>query len=286
MPIVLEPRSRGSYPYYRHKSCVPNPYYFYSKPSYSISAAAAKPTSTTSPANRAEKGDMTSHLLRLPTELRLKIYEYALSVPNEYSIDRPMIVVDDRGNAFTSRGRYRALQMCPSWVGEDGTTRKLLRVNRLIHDEAEDFLYSRNTLFFRNSFDLNHLGAFLDTLSETARSRIRSVGFEVFFFVHSQTGVPKTTLKQYEQAGRLLHEKLPRWSSVLFYLDPRFYYPSVSVGSHELSARGVLYLATRFGAMRKDMHFFPLPPIHRHVMDEAQRLLRRGSRGSQERPSL
>lgn len=229
---------------------------------------------------------MTSHLLRLPTELRLKIYEYALSVPNEYNIDKPMIVVNDRGNSFTSRGRYRALQMSPSWVGEDGTTRKLLRVNRLIHDEAEDFLYSRNTLFFRNSFDLDRLGAFLDTLSETARCRIRSVGFEVFFFVHSQTGVPKTTLKQYEQAGRLLREKLPRWSSVLFYLDPRFYFPSVSVGSHELSARGVLYLATRFSAMRKEVHFYPLPPIHRHVMDEAQRLMRRGSRGAQERPSL
>ena len=81
-----------------------------------------------------------SHLLRLPTELRLKIYEYALSVPNEYSIEQPLIVVNDRGNAFTSRGRYRALQMSPSWVGEDGTTRKLLRVNRRIHDEAEDFL--------------------------------------------------------------------------------------------------------------------------------------------------
>lgn len=242
--------------------------------------------SSTSSTSTSNSGNMTSHLLRLPPELRLKIYEYALAVPNEYSIDQPMIVVNDRGNAFTSRGRYRALQMCPSWVGEDGTTRKLLRVNRLIHDEAEDFLYSRNTLFFRNSFDLDRLGAFLDTLSATARNRIRSVGFEVFFFVHSQTGVPKRTLRQYEQAGRLLQEKLPRWSSVLFYLDPRFYYPSATVGGREMSARGVFYLATRFGALRKEVHFFPLPPIHRYVMDDAQRALRRGSRGSQERPSL
>lgn len=230
--------------------------------------------------------NQSSHFLRLPTELRLKIYEYALSVPNEYSIEQPLIVVNDRGNAFTSRGRYRALQMSPSWVGEDGTTRKLLRVNRRIHDEAEDFLYSHNTLFFRNSFDLDRLGDFLDMLSETARNRIRSVGFEVFFFVHSQTGVPKRTLKQYETAGRLLQEKLPRWSSVLFYLDPRFYYPSAAVGGRELSARGVLYLATRFGAMRKEVHFFPVPPVHRHVMEDAQRLLGRGIRGSQERPCL
>lgn len=278
MPVILEPQSRSYYPYYKHKSCLPRP-----RPSYSPPPRDLRQDMSSSP---GQKDTMTSHLLRLPTELRLRIYDYALSVPNEYNIDKPMIVVNDRGNSFTSRGRYRALQMCPSWVGEDGTTRKLLRVNRLIHDEAEDFLYSRNTLFFRNSFDLDHLGGFLDTLSETARSRIRSVGFEVFFFVHSQTGVPKRTLKQYEQAGRLLHEKLPRWSSVLFYLDPRFYYPSATVGSHELSARGVLYLATRFGAMRKEVHFFPVPSIHRHVMDEAQRLLRHGSRGSQDRPSL
>lgn len=208
------------------------------------------------PKSNARNIALQSGLLRLPTELRLRIYEYALSVPNEYSNERPMIVVNDRGNAFTSRGRYRALQMCPSWENDDGTTRKLLRVNRLIHDEAEDFLYSHNTLFFRNSFDLDRMGAFLDTLSATARSRIRSVGFEVYFFVHSQTGVPKRTLKQYEQAGRLLQEKLPRWSTVLFYLDPRFYYPSATVGGRELSARGVLYLATRFGAMRKEVHFF------------------------------
>ncbi|XHG00158.1 hypothetical protein AWENTII_003626 [Aspergillus wentii] len=203
-----------------------------------------------------------SPFLRLPPEIRLKIYEYALAVPNDY-MDRPLIVVNDKGKSFTARGRYRALSMCPSWVGEDGTARKLLAVNRLIHDEAEDFLYSRNTLFFLNSFDLDRIGDFLDTLSDTARNRIRSVGFEVFFFVHCETGVPKRTLKQYEQAGRLLQEKLPRWTSVHFYLHPRFYFPSSSVGGRELSARGVLYLATRFGKLRKEVHFFPVPAIHR-----------------------
>lgn len=71
---------------------------------------------------------------------------------------------------------------------------------------------------------------------------------------------------------------------MLFYLDPRFYYPSAAVGGRELSARGVFYLATRFGAMRKEVHFYPVPPIHRHVMDDAQRFL--GRRASQERPCL
>ncbi|KAF7588025.1 hypothetical protein BBP40_006404 [Aspergillus hancockii] len=213
------------------------------------------------------------------------IYEYALDVPNEY-MDRPLIVVNDRGNAFTARGRYRALSMCPSWVGENGKVRSLLSVNRQIHDEVEDFLYSHNTLFFQNSFTLNRLDAFLDTLSATARRRIRSVGFEVFFFVHSQTGVPKRTLKEYERAGRILSEKLPNWSNVVFYLDPRFYFPSAAVGGRELSARGVWYLATKFGAMRKEMQFFALPAIHRHVMDEAKRCCQMGRRGSQERSFL
>ncbi|EAW12803.1 uncharacterized protein ACLA_012310 [Aspergillus clavatus NRRL 1] len=252
-----------------------------------VIAPTRTPTSRQPPACGRGRSTTTkqSSFFRLPPELRLKIYEYALAVPNEYT-DRPLIVVNDRGNTFTSRGQYRALSMCPSWVGQDGTARSLLSVNRQIHDEAEDFLYSRNTLFFLNSFDLNRLGAFLDTLSATARSRIRSVGFEICFFVHSQTGVPKRTFKEYERAARLLAEKLPRWSSVFFYLAPRFYYPSACVGGRELSARGVLYLATVFGALRKDMHFFPLPSMHRHIMDEAQRLVGKGSRSSLGRSSL
>ncbi|KAJ5182850.1 hypothetical protein N7492_000466 [Penicillium capsulatum] len=218
------------------------------------------------------KQSFQSHFLRLPTELRLKIYDYALAVPNDI-LDKPLIVVHDRGNVFTSRGRYRALNMCPSWVGEDGTTRKLLAVNRQIHDEAEEYLYSHRTLFFRNSFDLDRLGDFLDSLSPTARRRIRSVGFEVFFFVHTQIGVPKRTLKQYTRARDLLVEKLPRWDNVLFYLDPRFYYPSASVGGPELAARGVYDLATRFGSACEDVTFYPLPDSKHRLVEEAQQVL-------------
>ncbi|KAJ6070181.1 hypothetical protein N7467_010338 [Penicillium canescens] len=214
---------------------------------------------------------LTPHLLRLPAELRLKIYEYALAVPNEY-MNKPLIVVDDRGKVFTARGQYRAIAMSPSWVGEDGTARKLLAVNHQIHDEAEDYLYSQHTLFFRNSFNLDRLGDFLGTLSATARSRIRSVGFEVFFFVHTQTGVPKRTIKQYELAARLLSEKLPDWRSVLFYLDPRFYYPSANVGGRDLTARGVLDLAMRFGCCR-DISFFPLPNGDQRLLEEAQQFV-------------
>jgi hypothetical protein len=215
---------------------------------------------------------ITSPLLQLPAELRLKIYEYALSVPNEY-LDKPMIVVDDRGKTFTSRGQYRALKMNPHWEGEDGTARKLLAVNRQIHNEAEDYLYSTHTIFFRNSFNLDRLDEFLDTLSGTARARIRSVGFEVFFFVHTQNGVPKRTLREYEHASRTLKRKLKAWHSALLYLDPRFYYPSANVGGRNLTARGVFDLATRFGALCGDVSFIPLPNGDQHLLEEAQQFV-------------
>ncbi|KAJ5397665.1 hypothetical protein N7509_005778 [Penicillium cosmopolitanum] len=179
---------------------------------------------------RTRNLSMRTSFLHLPPELRLKIYEEALVSPNDYT-DIPMIVVQNRGNVFTTRGRYRAMSICPSWEGNDGTARKLLGLNHQIHDEAEDFLYSKHTLFFRNSFDLDRIGQFLDTLSSTARDQVRSVGFEVFFFVHAEADVPKRTMKEYEHAGKLLAEKLPRWESVLFYLDPRFYYPSTLAGA-------------------------------------------------------
>ncbi|KAF4764068.1 hypothetical protein HAV15_000238 [Penicillium sp. str.  len=204
-----------------------------------------------------------SRLLQLPAELRLKIYEYALDVPNEYLVSKPMIVLGDHGNTFTARGQYRALSMSPHWVGEDGTARKLLAVNRQLHNEVEDYLYSTHTLFFRNSFNLDRLGDFLDTLSATARARIRSVGFEVFFFVHTQTGVPKRTLKQYEAAARLLSEKLPLWNSVLL---PR------STLLLSICER-VFDLATRFGTLCKDVSFYPLPNGDHHLLDEAQQFV-------------
>ena len=172
--------------------------------------------------------------------------------------------------------------MCPYWEGEaqNGSVRNLLSVNKQIHDEAENLLYSRNTLFFKNAFDLDRVGVFLDTLSPTARSRIRSVGFEVFFFVHSQSGVPKRCLKQYEQAGKLLAQKLPRWEGMVFYLDPRFYFPDIAdaddhVGGRELSARGVLYLASIANKLRKDVVFHPTPFVNQHALvdREAERLL-------------
>jgi hypothetical protein len=221
------------------------------------------------PINNSNHDLNTTSFLNLPPELRLKIYEHALTVPNDY-IDKPLIVINDRGNVFTVRNRYKALSMCPSWVGEDGTARNILAVNHQIHDEAENYLYSHHTLFFRNSFDLVRLGDFLDTLSPTARGCIRSVGFEVYLFVHTQMGVPKRTLKQYERAARLLSVKLPEWNNVLFYLDPRFYYPAAAAGCREPAARGVLDLAAKFGPLCRDITFYPLSTSDYRLLWEAQ----------------
>jgi hypothetical protein len=230
------------------------------------------PSSTTSLANQPTS---PSPFLRLPTEIRLQIYEWALSVPNDY-MDRPMIVVNDRGDTFT-QSRYHNTSMCPSWIGKDGTARKLLAVNHQIHDEAEDFLYSQNTIFFRNSFSLDRLDKFLDTLSSSARSHIRSVGFELFFFVHAESGVSKRTFREYEKAGTSLRSRLPQWNSVLFYIDPYFYYPPNSVSGQDSAARGVVDLARRFRALCKQVVFYPLPDSDRQLIEEAQQLLARSS---------
>lgn len=225
---------------------------------------------------RIRNPSLRTSFLQLPPELRLKIYEEALKSSNDYT-DNPMIIIQNRGNTFTTRGRYRAMSMCPSWEGNDGTARKLLCLNHQIHDETEDFLYSKHTLFFRNSFDLNRIGQFIDTLSSTARCRIRSVGFEVFFFVHAEADVPKRTMTEYENAGRLLAEKLPRWQNVLFYLDPRFYYPSTLAGGSKTATRGVIELANRFGDLCKDITFSPLSDGEHDLLKEAQQVFWRSS---------
>jgi hypothetical protein len=188
-------------------------------------------------------------------------------------VDGSLTVINDRGNVST-RTRYQNISICPGWTGDNGTARTLLVVNHQIHDEAEDFLYSQNTLFFRHDFDLDRLGEFLNTLSRTARNRIRSVGFEVFFFVHAEPGVPKRTFEQYERAGTMLRARFPQLNSVLFYLDPSFYYPPNSVGGQDSAARGVMDLAARFGTMCKEILFYPLPDKDRRFIENARNLLR------------
>ncbi|KAL4884154.1 hypothetical protein BJY04DRAFT_14867 [Aspergillus karnatakaensis] len=173
-----------------------------------------------------------SPFLNLPPEIRLQIYSYILDIPTPYTTltnNNNLIVISDTGNKYTTRAIYRSLHISPKWVGINDTvagtekTLSLLSVNRQIHAEVEDFLYTSHTLFFLNGFDLDHLGEFLDTLSPTARKSIRSIGFEVYLFVHNPgSGVPKRSFRQYERAAKVVREKLPSLQRVVFYLDPWF----------------------------------------------------------------
>jgi ubiquitin-like-conjugating enzyme ATG3 len=239
----------------------------------------------------------TSPLLRLPPELRLQIYSYILDIQTPYTSlltthsnhhhhNRPLIIINDTGNKFTTRPLYRSLHISPAWVGLAETyssktqSKKaraglqgplsLLAVNHQIHDEVEDYLYSTHTLFFLNSFDLDSLGPFLDTLSTTARARIRYIGFEVYLFVHnganaSGSNTPKRTFRQYERAARVLEQKLPSLTGVVFYFDPWF---AACVGGadgdgaagfgpwcneKEVLGRGVGFLGRVFGTSEKGM---------------------------------
>lgn len=80
---------------------------------------------------------------------------------------------------------------------------------------------------------------------------------------------PKRTLKQYEQAGWLLAERLPQRTIVIFYLDPGIHYPSSIVGGEKLAVRGVQELTTIFTHMQKSAKFFPLQSNNLHLAKEA-----------------
>ncbi|BCS29857.1 uncharacterized protein APUU_80160S [Aspergillus puulaauensis] len=205
-----------------------------------------------------------SPFLRLPPELRLQIYECVLDIPTPYTSltdhKKPLIVINDTGNKFTNRSIYRSLHFSPKWVGIGDDDLSLLSVNRQIHAEVENFLYTSHTLFFLNGFDLDHLGDFLDTLSPTARRCTRSIGFEVYLFVHnsnsSGSSIPKRSFRQYERAAKVMREKLPNLRGVVFYMDPWFsaccddavFGPWCDERS--VLARGVGFLVRAFGGVK------------------------------------
>lgn len=60
---------------------------------------------------------------------------------------------------------------------------------------------------------------------------------------------------------------------MLFYLDPRFYYPSAAVGGRERAVRGVLDLATRFGPLCGNVTFYPLPKGDPGLLREEEQLV-------------
>ncbi|KAL2818442.1 hypothetical protein BDW59DRAFT_165515 [Aspergillus cavernicola] len=234
-----------------------------------------------------------SPLLTLPPELRLQIYSHLFNIPTPYYTttrsQTPLILINDTGNKFTTRPTYRALHISPKWVvnntGSEGEEQEpnnnekggkerlaLLSVNRKIHTELEDFLYTDHTLFFLNGFDLDYLGAFLSTLSPTARSCIRSIGFEIYLFIHGNGNedrgergmIPKRPWGSYERAAKVVKAELPNLDRVVFWLDPWFSACCGAGGGGEKSVgpwcdersvltRGVAFLLRAFGGVRGGM---------------------------------
>ncbi|KAL3471391.1 hypothetical protein BJX99DRAFT_250486 [Aspergillus californicus] len=225
-----------------------------------------------------------SPLLSLPPELRLQIYSYLLNIPEPtYSSSLPptttkprtnnqLIIITDTGNKYTTHPIYRALHIDPHWVSSSDKRERLslLTVNRKLHAEFEDYIYTGHTLFFLNSFDLDYLGAFLSTLSPTARNCIRSIGFEVYLFVHGdgvEEGVPKRPWRSYERVAGVVAQMLPGLRRVVFYLDPWF--SACCADRNEVFgpwceeksvlARGVGFLVGVFGNLKEglEMEFLP-----------------------------
>ncbi|KAL4806148.1 hypothetical protein BDV18DRAFT_123111 [Aspergillus unguis] len=212
-----------------------------------------------------------SLFLLLPAELRLQIYSYILDIPTPYTAltqsKKPLVVITDTGNKYTTRGIYRALHISPKWVSANdnisntaisrrGKKLSLLSVNHQIHSEAEPFLYTSHTLFFLNGFDPEYLAEFLDSLSPTARQCIRSIGFEICLYVHgdgceSENAVPKRSFRQYERAAKVIREKLPGLRSVSFYLDPWF---AGWCDERSVLDRGVSFLVKAFGDIGGEKH--------------------------------
>ncbi|KAL5337177.1 autophagocytosis associated protein [Aspergillus crustosus] len=257
----------------------------YLKSPPSLQAIVYTPSSLTySPLPRFLPSQMNktqSPFLLLPPELRLQIYSYILDIPTPYTdlTNNPnLIVINDTGNKYTTRATYRSLHVSPKWIGinddelgADKETLSLLSVNHQIHAEVEDFLYTSHTLFFLNGFDLDHLGEFLDTLSP--RRCIRSIGFEVYLYVHNNPGAgsaipPKRSFRQYERAAKVVREKLPNLARVVFYLDPWFTACAEDnvfgpwSDERGVLARGVGFLVRVFGVRMKwglkmDLDFLP-----------------------------
>jgi hypothetical protein len=117
---------------------------------------------------RRERNDKGSPLLRLPAELRIEIYKYALG-GNEITIchwvrsKRPVILSGRYGDEAKSTERWTQLF-------------SLGRTCHRIYSETELLIYSQNVF---NSDFMNGLGPFLNQLDTEKRDAIRtiSIGF-------------------------------------------------------------------------------------------------------------
>lgn len=194
-----------------------------------------------------------SRLLDLPLELRLIIYEYILFVPNEFW-DRRFIVVRHHTNEYTTSTKQRGQLLTRRRGGNYQSLSCLLTVNRQISQEVEPYLYSKCTLFFSHSFAPLRASEFVDSMSDTARWGIQSVGFEIVFHVHSPPRGPKHRLQDYRDAAEMLASRLPNWKRVVIYLDPEGLYPTYGEGT---THHGVQKILRDFQTLRKEVSISP-----------------------------
>ena len=194
--------------------------------------------------------------MKFPPEIRLKIYDYVFSVPHEY-MNLPLVTIKNSARGFSTRVKYRTSPMRPYWVGQDGNFLPLLLLSSHVSLEAEHFLFSRFTLFFAHSFSPAHVVNLLETMGSTARHETRCVGFEVFFYVYTPCNGPKHSFREYELACRGLQAKLPKWETVVIYLNPEGLCPAACDTSQENAARGLRELENIFRKVHKHVTFYP-----------------------------
>jgi hypothetical protein len=194
--------------------------------------------------------------MKLPPEIRLKIYDFVFSVPHEY-MNLPLVTIKNSARGFSTRGMYRRSPMRPYWVGQDGKFLPLLLLSSQVSREAEQFLFSRSTIFFAHSFSPAHVVNLFDTMGSTARHETRCVGFEVYFYVYTLCNGPKHSFSEYKQACRGLQAKLPKWQTVVIYLNPEGLCPAACDTSPANAAQGIRELENIFKEVHKNVIFYP-----------------------------
>ena len=210
--------------------------------------------------------------MKVPPEIRLKIYDFIFSVPHEY-MNLPLVIIKNSARGFSTRRMYRTSSMRPYWVGQDGNSLPLLLLSSQVYREAEQFLFSRSTIFFAHSFSPAHVVNLFDAMGSAARHETRCLGFEVFFYVYTPCDGPKHPFSEYRQACRGLQARLPKWETVVIYLNPEGLCPAAGDANPDHVARGLRELENIFKEVHKNVFFYP---THLAIAFQARQSLESG----------
>ncbi|KAF2501786.1 hypothetical protein BU16DRAFT_556258 [Lophium mytilinum] len=166
--------------------------------------------------NTSESSTSSSkcYFFRLPTEIRLKIYYYALQHPHGDSdpawlspFKRPIIEVlppDVRHKKDSSE-----VDMGIVYWGTELMTR-LLRVNRQIHSEAVEVLYTKFVFDFKNDL-ANAAFQFLTTIPPDTAAMVRSIYVKVSIGCPEDEIVPQSWMTPRVRPSLDLH---PGWIDI------------------------------------------------------------------------